>query len=291
MRVLVTGANGGVGSTIIDQLGNTDVEVRATCRRPDRRRWPSVDAVPSDLDEPQTLRPALEGVDAVFLVSFAQPEVLPDLVEEMAAAGVHKVVVLSTIDTTRTEPFVEYNKQRHLAVENAAIDGGFDTVCLRPGAFARNAIRFWAGQIREHRRVGLPFPDSHQAPIADEDIATVAVTALTTSQLDGQKVVLTGPHSLSMREQVGLIGRAVTESIDITVLSDTQARALYGQVLPPQYLDLLMAQWAFEVTEPAEVTDAVPTITGRKAVTFGDWATGHRDAFLSAWTPGTGTVG
>lgn len=201
------------------------------------RRWSSVEAVPvevmpSDLDQPQTLRPALEGVDAVFLVSFAPPDVLPELVEHMRAAGVQKVVVLSTIDTTRTEPFVEYNKQRHLAVENAAIDGGFATVCLRPGAFARNAIRFWAGQIREHRRVGLPFPESHQAPIADEDIAAVAAAALTTSRLDGQRVVLTGPHSLTMREQVGLIGQAICESIDITVLSDAHARALYGQVLP-----------------------------------------------------------
>ncbi|TRW83339.1 NAD-dependent epimerase/dehydratase family protein [Mycolicibacterium sp. 018/SC-01/001] len=280
MRVLVTGANGGVGSTIIDLLRETDAEVRATCRRPDRRRWPSVDVVPGDLDEPQTLRPALRSVDAVFLVSFAPPKVLPDLVEEMTAAGVQKVVVLSTIDTTRTEQFVEYNKQRHLAVENAAIDGGFATVCLRPGAFARNAIRFWAHQIRVHRSVGLPFPESQQAPIADDDIAAVGVTALTTSTLDGQKIVLTGPASLTMREQVGLIGDAISHPIDITALSDTQARALYGQVLPPQYLDLLMAQWAFEVTEPAEVTDAVPTITGRPAIPFGDWAVRHREAFV-----------
>ncbi|MBX7454341.1 NAD(P)H-binding protein [Mycolicibacterium sp. 3033] len=281
MRVLVTGANGGVGATIIDHLQDTDVEVRATCRRPDRRRWPSVEALPSDLEQPHTLRPALEGVDAVFLVSFAPPDALPELVDHMAAAGVEKVVVLSTIDTTRAEPFVEYNKQRHLAVENAAIGGGFATVCLRPGAFARNAIRFWANQIRENRRVGLPFPDSHQAPIADEDIAGVAVRALTTSQLDGQKVVLTGPESLTMREQVGLIGRAISEAIDITVLSDAQARARYGQVLPPRYLDLLMAQWAFEVTEPADVTQAVPTILGRPAIAFGDWAAGHRDAFAN----------
>lgn len=217
------------------------------------------------------MQAALEGVDAVFLFSFAHPDALPGLVGEMQAAGVEKVVVLSTIDTTGSEPFVEYNKQRHLAVENAVIDGGFTSVCLRPGAFARNAIRFWASQIREHCTVGLPFPESHQAPIADEDLAAVAVNALTTEQLDGVKIVLTGPDSLTMRDQVGLISQAIAEAIDITVLSESQARALYGKVLPPKYLDLLMGQWAFETTEEAVVTPAVHEITGRKPTSYLDW--------------------
>ncbi|MEW5811855.1 MAG: NAD(P)H-binding protein [Actinomycetota bacterium] len=280
MRVLITGAGGGVGSAIIEQLRDTDVEVRATCRRPDPHRWPGADTFSSDLDEPATLRAALAGVDAVFLLCFSTSEALPGLVDEMKAAGVMKVVVLSTIDTTRHEPFVEYNKQRHLAVENAVIEAGFDHVCLRPGAFARNAIRFWASQIRETRRVGLPFPESHQAPIADEDIAAVAVRALTTPQADGQKLVLTGPESLTMREQVGLISEGIAQPIDITVLSDAEARALYGQVLPRQYLELLMSQWAFEVTEPAVVTAAVQEITGRPPVRFQDWVNSRRAAFI-----------
>lgn len=280
MRVLITGATGGVGSSIISRLRGTGVEVRATSRRPDPQRWPWLQTFSSDLNQPQTMRPALEGVGTVFLFSFAQPNTLSELVEEMKAAGVDKVVVLSTIDTTRQEAFVEYNKQRHLAVENAITEGGFTPVCLRPGAFARNAIRFWAKQIREHRTVGLPFPESQQAPIADEDIAAVAVRAITTSQLDGQKIVLTGPQSLTMRDQVGLISQAIADPIDITVLSDAEARALYGQVLPPEYLDLLMGQWAFETTEEAVVTPSVHDITGREPTSYLDWAITHRNAFL-----------
>lgn len=279
MRILVTGAGGGVGAAVVDGLCRTGADVRATCRRPDADRWTSVEAIPSDLAAPATLRPALDGVDAVFLYSLTPPEAMADLVEEMTAAGVDKVVVLSTIDTTRHEPFVEYNRQRHLAVEDAVIAGGFTTVCLRPGAFARNAIRFWAHQIRTGSVVGLPFPESQQAPIADEDIAAVAVRALTSSELDGEKPVLTGPASLTMRQQVALIASAVGRDIGITVLSDARARALYGTVLPPEYLDLLMGQWAFEVTEPAVVTDAVYAATGRRPVAFADWASAHRAAF------------
>ncbi|ART72914.1 hypothetical protein BTO20_34050 [Mycobacterium dioxanotrophicus] len=280
MRVLITGAAGGVGSSIISQLRDTGLEVRATCRRPDPQRWPWLQTFPSDLNQPHTMRQALEGVETVFLYSFAQRDSLPRLVEEMKAAGVEKVIVLSTIDTTRHEPFVEYNKQRHLEVENAIAHSGFNAVCLRPGAFARNAIRFWANQIREHRTVGLPFPESQQAPIADEDIAAVAVRAITTSQLDGEKIVLTGPSSLTMRDQVGLISQAIAEPIGITELSEIEARALYGQVLPPEYLDLLMGQWAFETTEKAVVAPAVHDITGHRPISYLDWAIDHRDAFL-----------
>ncbi|MEH3128708.1 MAG: NAD(P)H-binding protein [Mycolicibacterium neoaurum] len=280
MRVLITGASGGVGSAIIDQLHGSGVEVRATCRHPHSDQIPCAQIVSSDLDRPTTMRPALEGVDCVFLFSFTRQEVLPELVEELRAAGVTKVVVLSTIDTTRHEPFVEYNKQRHLAVENAISGGGFTTVSLRPGAFARNAIRFWASQIRHDRTVGLPFPDSQQAPIADEDIAAVAVRAITTPLLDGEKLVLTGPDSLTMRDQVRIIGEAIGEPIGITVLSERDARSLYGKVLPPEYLDLLMDQWEFETTEQAVVTQVVHEVTGRHAITYREWAVAHRDAFV-----------
>lgn len=280
MRVLITGATGGIGSNIISQLTDTGIEVCATCRRPDPQRWPWLQTFESDLSQPHTMRSALEGVDTVFLYSFAQPDTLPELVDEMKAAHVEKVVTLSTIDTTRQEPFVDYNKQRHLAVEHAVTTAGFTSVSLRPGAFARNAIRFWGKQIREHRNVGLPFPESQQAPIADEDIAAVAVRAITSPQLDGDRIVLTGPDSLTMREQISLISKAIADPIGITLLSASQARELYGQVLPPEYLDLLMGQWEFETTEQAVVTPAVREITGREPTSYLDWAINNRDIFL-----------
>ncbi len=280
MRVFITGAAGGVGGNVIEQLRDTGIAVRATCRHPrNDAHWSWTEIVASDLTRPDTMRPALKGVDAVFLYSFPGPQALDGLVSEMKSAGVTKVVVLSTIDTTRTEAFVEYNKRRHLAVENAVQGGGFTFACLRPGAFARNALRFWADQIRIDRRVRLPFPESKQAPIADEDIAAVAVHALTSDHLDGRKVVLTGPQSLTMRQQVGLISQAIGQPIDVTVVSEDEARALYGRVLPREYLDLLMGQWAFEVSEDAVVTSGVEDITGRAPIDYLSWANTRRDQF------------
>lgn len=280
MRVLVTGATGGVGSSVVKQLSDAGVSVRAVSRNPKGDQPPGVEAVATDLTQPESMRQALQDVDAVFLYPYAQDRQLTELVTEMKQAGVIKVVVLSTIDTTRTEQFVEYNKRLHLAVENAIAAVGFAYTCLRPGAFARNALRFWAGQIRQDRRVRLPFPESKQAPIDDDDIAAVAVRALKSADLDSQRIVLTGPQSLSMRQQIGLISEAIGDPIAIETISETDARALYAPVLPPAYLDLLMSQWAHEVGEPAVVTDAVQRITGRAPTDYLSWAMHHRTLFV-----------
>ncbi len=279
MRVLVTGATGGVGGSVVQQLSGAGVTVRAVSRNP-KDRSPGVEAMAADLARPASMRRALRDVDAVFLYPYAQDGQLAALVTEMKRAGVSKVVVLSTIDTTRSEQFVEYNKRLHLAVENAIAAAGFAYTCLRPGAFARNAVRFWAAQIRAERRVGLPFPESKQAPIDDDDIAAVAVRALTSADLDGQRIVLTGPQSLSMRQQIGLISEAIRDSIAVETISEADARALYAPVLPPAYLDLLMSQWVHEVGEPAVVTDAVQRITGRAPTDYLSWAVYHKGLFL-----------
>ncbi|MBV9321024.1 MAG: NAD(P)H-binding protein [Mycobacterium sp.] len=280
MRVLVTGATGGVGSTVVKQLSDTGVSVRAVSRNPNHNQSPGVEAVAADLAQPESMRRALQDVDAVFLYPYAQDRQLTALVTEMKQACVSKVVVLSTIDTTRSEQFVDYNRRLHLAVENAIAAGGFAYTCLRPGAFARNALRFWAGQIRRDRRVRLPFPESKQAPIDDDDIAAVAVRVLTSGELDSQCIVLTGPQSLSMRQQIGLISEAIGHQIAIETISEADARALYAPVLPPAYLDLLMSQWAHEVGEPAVVTDTVQRITGRAPTDYLSWAMRHRELFL-----------
>lgn len=279
MRVLVTGGTGGVGASVVKQLIGTGVSIRAASRNPAGNRTSEVESVAADLSRAASMRRALQDVDAVFLYPYAQDRQLTSLVTEMQNAGVGKVVVLSSIDTTRTEQFVEYNKRFHLAVEDAIAAGGFAYTCLRPGAFARNALRFWGEQIRRHRRVCFPFPETKQAPIDDDDIAAVAVRALTSADLDNQRIVLTGPQSLTMRQQISLISEAIGEQITIETISEADARMLYAPVLPPRYLDLLMSQWAHSVGEAATVSDAVERITGRAPTDYLSWAKRHKDLF------------
>ncbi len=271
MRVLITGATGGVGGTIVEQLLAAGVTVRASSRAPAQARLPAhVEVVAADLDAPASLTPALDGVDAVFL--YAAGRAPRELAQAIRRAGVGKAVVLSTIDAGSDRPYAQYNKRRHLEVEEAMAEAGLRVVALRPGAFARNALRFWARSIAEEGLVRLPFPAAEQAPVDERDLTAVAVRALVSRELDGQAIVITGPQSLSQRDQVGIIGAALGRPLGVVAVDEPEARAALARIVPPAYVELLMAQWRDEVGVPAVVTDAVARITGRAPATYAEWA-------------------
>ena len=48
---------------------------------------------------------------------------------------------------------------------------------------------------------------------------------------------------------------------------------------PTPAIDDLLRYLALYVGRPAEMSDALPALTGRPATTFADWAAGHRASF------------
>lgn len=276
-KLLLTGATGRVGGALLGKLLDLGVGVRILARDLSAFAGRGLDVVRGDLAEPESLGPALAGISGVFL--YAQGNRADELGAVLHHAGVAHAVVLSTIDATSDRPFARYNKQRHLGFEHAVAASVPRVTCLRPGAFASNALRFWAPSIRQERVVRLPYPDAEQAPIDERDLAEVAVRALLSRDLDGQTPVLTGPASLSQREQVKTIAAALCEPIRIETVSPEEARVALGKTIPPAYVELLIAQWSDEVGRPAVVTDAVERVTGRAATPYAGWVARNVERF------------
>src|SRR5262245_9710113 len=108
-RILVIGATGTVGREVVSQLLETGSQVRAMTRNPGAVHFPpEVETVRGDLTLPETLPPALDGMDAVFLVWTAPVETSEAVVDQMARS-VRRVVYLTAPHQTQHPLFQQPN--------------------------------------------------------------------------------------------------------------------------------------------------------------------------------------
>jgi uncharacterized protein YbjT (DUF2867 family) len=278
-RVLVTGATGNVGRHVASQLLDTDCRVRVMTRNPDGADLPPrVEVVRGDLTDGADLDRCLDCVDVVFLVWTAPPDAAAAAVERIArCAG--RVVLLTSPHKTPHPFFQQPNPVRlqHAALERSIERSGIAWTFLRPGMFAANALLWWAPQIRSGDVVRWPYGDAPTAPVHERDIAAVAVRALLEPGQDGAEYVLTGPESLSQREQVEAIGRVIGRSLRYDEISPEEARRELRA--PAAVVTMLLDAWAAALGQPAYVTSEVASITGTPALTFRDWVGENANAF------------
>ncbi len=274
---LVIGATGHVGRQVVAQLASAGAFVRALARDPAAADLPAgVDVVRGDLLRPETLEPALRGVDAVFLVwPFRTTDAAPAVLD-VIARNVRHVVYLSSMgagpDKTDPIPF-------HAEIERLIESSGLDWTFFRSSGFATNTL-MWAEQIRAGDVVRWPSGAARRSLIDERDIAAVAVAALTRDRHRRVRHLLTGPQAVSQVEQVQTIGDALGRHLRYEELSRSAARELllaaWGD---PSFADSALDTWAGFVAEPELVTSTVESITGEPAGTFREWASDHAGDF------------
>jgi uncharacterized protein YbjT (DUF2867 family) len=167
----------------------------------------------------------------------------------------------------------------HAEIERLIEASGLQWTFLRPGMFAANALHWWAPQIRAGNVVRWPYSETPTAPIHERDIAAVAARTLCEERHAGKDYVLTGPQSLSQREQVSIIGEVIERPLRFEELSPEAARSELLTMMPLPVIDMLQNAWAAAIGQPALVTSAVADITGTSPLTFRDWAVDHSAEF------------
>jgi len=273
--ILVTGATGTVGRQVVSQLLATGVRVRALTRDPSLAKLPDGAAFfQGDLTIPETLDACLDGVDVVFLVWTAGPGAVSSAVDRIAKY-VRRIVFLSSPHQTPHPLFQQPNQlaAMHAEIERSIRASGLDWTFLRPGMFAANARSWWAPQIRAGDVVRWSHSDAPTAPIHEADIAAVAVNALLDTRHNRGDYVLTGPETLTQREQVEISGDVIGRSLRFEEISPEEARQELG--FPLAAINMLLNAWAAAIGQPALVTSTVADITGNPARSFRDWVTDH----------------
>jgi uncharacterized protein YbjT (DUF2867 family) len=189
------------------------------------------------------------------------------------------VVLLSSASVVRGDAERNPIARHHRAVELTIERSGLDWTFIRPGMFATNTLWWWQKPIREEGVVRTPYPEAQTAPVAEKDMAALAVTALTRPGHEQQAYTVYGPESLTLREQVESIGDAVGRKVRLDVISVDDAREELGRTIPPTGVETFLRLWAAGNGRPAETSTIVPQITGHPAQTFAQWAVDHADDF------------
>ncbi|MFF1725768.1 NAD(P)H-binding protein [Streptomyces sviceus] len=274
---LVTGATGNVGTELVRALAESGERVRAVSRSGRSEGLPpGVEAVAGDLNRPESVREALDGVRGLFLMPGyeGQRQILADA----RAAGVRRVVLLSGLSAgtgDRDNAVAGYL----LAAEDAVRGSGLDWTCVRPTSFMTNALRL-ANQIREGDTVRVAFPDVRTTDIDPYDIALVAQRALLSDEFAGRVLEVTGPETLLPADRVRILGEALGRNLHAVGLGHEEARAeMEATGMPKPYVDAFFAFFVDGTLDESVVLPTVEQVTGRPPRTFAQWARDHAEAF------------
>jgi uncharacterized protein YbjT (DUF2867 family) len=267
---LVLGGRGKIGRRVVERLRARGLPVRVASRSGEPRfEW----------EDRSTWGPVLEGVGSAYVAHYwdAIPgaAVRLGLFAELAVeSGVSRLVLLSG----RGEEEAERG-------ERAVRDSGAELTVLRSTWFAQNFSEdYWREQVQSNE-VALPAGDTPEPFVDAEDIADVAVAALTDGRHVGEVYELTGPRLLTFADAVGEISRAVGRDVRYASISlEDFAAAAAEQGFPSEVVETLAFLFG-EVLDGrnARLADGVQRALGREPRDFGDYA---RDAAATGiWNP------
>ncbi|GIH80559.1 NAD(P)H-binding protein [Planobispora longispora] len=279
--IVVTGATGNVGRSLVRVLAAAGERVTATSRAIAGADVPEgVGQRQADLTAPESLRPLLDGADALFLQNGGASAHLlspQDILDVAKAGGVRRVVLLSS-QGVATRPDSASHGVVARSIEDAVRQSGMHWTILRPGGFDSNTYA-WAESVRTARTVAAPFGDVGLPTIDPDDIAEVAAAALREDGHAGQVYELTGPALITPRQQAEAIGDAIGEPIRFVEQTRDEARAQMSRFMPGPVVETTLSILGEPTPAERRLSPDVERVLGREPRPFAAWARRNAAAF------------
>jgi uncharacterized protein YbjT (DUF2867 family) len=272
--ILVTGGTGKTGRRVVRLLRERGVAARAASRSGE---------VPFDWSDRSTWEPALRGVTGLHLVAphLGGPQAAKDIAafaRQAAEAGARRAVLVSVPESGGPD-------QEHVLVAERALgDAGLRWTVLRLRWFFQNFSEDFLRDPVLGGEVRLPAGEGKEAFVDADDIAAVAVAALTGNGHGGQTYELTGPRLMTFADAVADIADATGRDIRYVPLSaGAYADEQRAQGVPEEWVQLSVDLYAHVRSGGlGTLTDDVRRVLGRPPRDFTEYA--RTAAAQGAWT-------
>ena len=275
-NIVVTGANGTIGSRVVEELVKRGERVVAMLR--DAEKGKALEALGARLaiasfEDRGSLERAFAGADIV--VSITAPNARADeqtiaSIDAAKKAGVRKIVRISALKAAVDGP--TDNTRQHGRTEALLRESGLTYVILRPHFFMQNlfgSLPTAVGQGKLFAGTG----DGKLGMVDTRDVADAVVASVLTDAFDGGTYELTGPASIDYRTVAAALARGLGRDVDLVpVTPDAVAETVRGFGADEWTVGIIRDYTtAYSKGFGDFTTDAVAKITGHPARSIDDF--------------------
>ncbi|ELS01896.1 putative nucleoside-diphosphate sugar epimerase [Xenococcus sp. PCC 7305] len=238
MKLLIIGGTGTLGRQVVRHALDQNYEVCCLVRSLNRgsflKEW-GAELVKGDLCEPETIVPALEGIDAVIdaattritdslSVKAVDWEGKVNLIQAVKNAGIDRYIFFSILNAQK-HPEVPLMEIKH-CTELFLAESGLNYTTLRLGGFMQGLIAQYAIPILDNQVVWITGESTPIAYMNTQDIAKFAIRALEVPETEKQTFPVVGTRAWEASEIMSLCERLSGENARISRVSLTVLRLM-----------------------------------------------------------------
>ena len=283
--ILVTGAAGGnqgsTGRAIATLLIEQGLPVRAFVHKLDRRsddlRQKGAEIIEGDLLNPASVQAAMKDVKRAYFtypVADGLLEATTIFATSARDAGLELVVNNSQFQGTPDDPLFRdlqgapsFRNMQHRLADRVFDWAQIGAVHLQAPPYYENVRAFVRHSVAEQNAAFLPWGDGDAVIplVGAEDVARVAATLLAASNVPFEKVYPLVTETLTVRQIVETLGKAIERPIRYVPITDEQWADAVKERINPHALDHLTHLWQYfrNSKERRQATDTVREVTGQ----------------------------
>ena len=269
MKLLIVGATGTLGRQVARRALDEGHEVRCMVRSFRKaaflKEW-GAELVGGDLCRPDTVKPALEDIDAIIDAATARAtdslsikqidwDGKVSLIQAAKAAGINRYIFMSILDAEKypNVPLMEIKRCTELFLK----ESGLDYTILRPCGFLQGLIGQYSIPILDNQAVWVMGDTSPIAYMDTQDVARFVIKSVETPESIGKTLPIVGSRAWGAYEIIRLCERLSRRDAKVWQMPTGVIKGVKG------FLSLF--QWSWNIVDRLAFLDVVASGKALKA--------------------------